>query len=88
MRLTDDDLKKIFPYGASLVDERDEDAIPLRGLVEPHDENPEWMNLWVTEGANSVLVRDVEDLGGRYRIDHWGRPHILIALPEDRRVVF
>ncbi len=82
MILTDKDLKTVFPYGASIVDQEDEDALPLRGKLEPHDENPEWMNLWVTDGANTVLPREVEEEGGHYVIQHHGRPHTLVALRE------
>lgn len=82
MILTDEDLKKIFGLGASIVDEGDEDALPVRGKLEPHDENPEWMNLWVTDGANTVLLREVEPVDDYYRIQHNGRPHVLVALRE------
>lgn len=87
MILTDEDLKKIFRFGASIVDVEDDDALPIRGKLEPHEENPDWMNLWVTDGANTVLVRQVEPEGDHYIIDHHGRPHSLVALPEDRKVV-
>ncbi len=87
MILSDKDLKKLFPFGASLVDQENEDAIPLRGLLEPHDENPEWMNLWVVDGGNSVLPREVEPEGDHYIVQHWDRPHVLVALPESKRVV-
>lgn len=89
MILTDEDLKKIFQFGASLVDEENEDAVPLRGKLEPHDENPDWMNLWIADGANTVLLREVERVGeGKsYRIQHWDRPHILVPVDESRKVV-
>jgi len=82
MMLSDKDLKKIFSLGASIVDEEDDDATPIRGRLEPHAENPEWMDLWVADGANTVLPREVEPVGDRYRIQHNGRPHSLVALRE------
>lgn len=84
MILTDEDLKKTFKHGASLVDKEDEDALPVWGSLEPHDENPEWMNLWVTDGANTVLTREVEPEDDHYVIQHHGRPHVLVALREER----
>ena len=82
MILTDEDLKKLFPFGASIVDKEDEDALPIRGKLLPHQENPEWMDLWVTDGANTVLTREVEAEGDHFIIDHHGRPHSLVALRE------
>ena len=82
MMLSDKDLKKIFPFGASIVDEENEDATPIRGRLEPHAENPEWMDLWVADGANTVLVREVEPVKDYYRIQHRGKPHVLVALRE------
>ena len=84
MKLTDEDLKKIFPFGASIVDQGNEDALPIWGKLEPHEENPDWMNLWITDGANTVLPREVEPEGDHYVIQHHSRPHTLVALPEDR----
>ena len=82
MILTDKDLKTIFALGASIVDKDDGDALPVRGKLEPHEENPEWMNLWVTDGGNTVLPREVEPESDYYVVQHNGRPHVLVALRE------
>ena len=82
MILSDEDLKKIFGLGASIVDKEDEDAEPIRGILQPHDENPEWMNLWVADGANTVLTREVEPENDYYVVQHHGRPYVLVALKE------
>lgn len=94
MMLTDDDLKKLFPFGMSAVEEDSEDANPIRGIARPHPDNLEWFDLWVTDGANTVFPREVEkaddvDEGGvGYLVDRLGTVYRLVPVPEDRKVVF
>lgn len=94
MKLTDDDLRTIFKFGISITQESHvpgddpEDVIPLRGTVEPHEENPDWFNVWVTEGANSVFTRQVEPDGtGAFMNDRLGITFKFFPLPEERRIV-
>ncbi|MFJ4046672.1 hypothetical protein ACIPV2_13110 [Microbacterium sp. NPDC089987] len=94
MKLTDDDLTSLFPYGMSVTQESHvpgddpEDVIPLRGIVTPHDENPDWFNLWITDGANTVFTREVEPDGtGGYMNDRLGVAYRFFPLPESRQVI-
>lgn len=90
MRLTDGDLQHLFRFGMAMqrLDERDE--FLLRGRAEPHPDNRDCINLWVTEGANSVLPREVEpdDLGGYRFTDAQGGRRRIFPLPEAQRVSF
>ncbi len=94
MMLTDDDLKKLFPFGMAVVEEDSEDATPTRGLPRPHVGNPEWFDLWITDGANTVFPRevepasDVEDGGVGYMCDRLGTMYRLVPVPESQKVVF
>lgn len=70
------------------LDERDESL--WRGLAEPHPENPDWIDLWITYEMNTVVPRDVEpdDLGGYTFLDQWGDRRRIFPLPEALRVSF
>jgi hypothetical protein len=49
------------------------------------DENPDWMNLYLTNGAKSIPIAVVFDDKGKYRF-HWGpRPLEAIALVVDAK---
>lgn len=79
MRLTDEDLRSLFPHGMLVFreDQRGEgesvDDMPLHGSVGPHHENPDWFNLWITDGANTVFTREVQPEGdGSYLNDRLG----------------
>lgn len=94
MKLTDDDLTNLFPHGMSVTQEshvpgdNPEDVTPLRGIVTPHDENPDWFNLWITDGANTVFTREVEpDGAGGFMNDRLGVAYRFFPLPESRKVI-
>lgn len=94
MRLTDQDLATIFKHGVSVTQESHpigddrEDVVPLRGTVAPHDENPDWFNVWVTDGANSVFTREVEPDGrGGYINDRLGVTFRFFPLPKSQKYV-
>lgn len=90
MRLTDGDLEHLFCFGMAMqrLDERD--GAPWHGIAKPHAENPDWIDLWITDEMNTVLPRDVEpdDLGGYTFTDPSGGRRRIFPLPEAQRVSF
>ena len=86
MILTDEILKKSFKFGASLVDDADEDAVPVHGLLQPNPDDADTLDLWITDGANTVLSREVEQHGEGYTIKHHGKAHTLLPLPKEKAV--
>ena len=90
MRLTNEDLKHLFKFGMGMQRLDEDGSHPVRGIAEPHGENREWISLWITDGANTVLPRDVEHdgIGGYLFTDPWGGRRRLFPLPEAERVSF
>lgn len=90
MRLTDNDILHLFKFGMGMQRLDEERDIPIHGMVEPHPDNPDWINLWITDGANTVLPRDVEHdgTGGYLLNDPWGGRKRVFPLPEAEEVSF
>lgn len=84
MRLTDEDLDHLFKFGMGMQRLDHAGEQPWYGRVEPHEENLDWINLWLTEGANTVLPREVEHdgIGGYLFTDPWGGRRRVFPLPE------
>ena len=93
MKLTDEDLNTLFPYGMSVTRESDipgdpEDVVPLRGMPQGHGENADWFDLWVTDGASSVFTREVEPDGhGGYLNDRLGVTFRFFPIPASQKFV-
>jgi hypothetical protein len=89
MWLTDNDLRHLFRFGMAIQRADDPEDIPMRGLAKPHPENPDWFDLWVTDGANTVFARDVEPDGtGGYLNDRLGIAYRFFPVPESQKIVF
>ncbi|WP_438354373.1 hypothetical protein [Microbacterium sp. CJ88] len=90
MRLTDNDIRHLFKFGMGMQRLDEAHHLPIHGRVEPHPDNPDWINLWVADGANTVLPRDVEHdgIGGYLFNDPWGGHRRVFPLPEAEEVSF